>query len=103
MARVPHPHKSDYAKNTAYANKICVILNVYKRERPNATFKEMADWYNEYARITPYPISKSSIARYYYGVHHFISTNWVNYPWPHRVRSHTRVRLGACCPITPLS
>jgi hypothetical protein len=60
-------HDTSACTLTPYAAQVCQVLNAYKKAYPQATFKQMARWYNRngYRRI-----SETSVARYYYGYHY---------------------------------
>lgn len=75
-----HPEKS--IRFTEHAEELCCILNGYRRVRPDASFREMAEEFD---------LSETSCRRYYYGVHHFNG----GYFGPH----YNQVRRGACVPI----
>jgi hypothetical protein len=60
-------HDTSTCTLTPYAAQVCQVLNAYKKAYPQATFKQMAKWYN---RNGYHRISETSVARYYYGYHY---------------------------------
>jgi hypothetical protein len=54
-----HPEKS--IRFTKHAEFWCAMINVYKKEYPRDSFKQIAQHFG---------LSESNTRRYYYGVHH---------------------------------
>jgi hypothetical protein len=79
-------HATSTCTLTPYAAQVCQVLNTYKKAHPEATFKQMARWYNR----NGYRISETSVARYYYGYHYQNSYFKGNYG---RVRQGASVTL----------
>jgi response regulator of citrate/malate metabolism len=77
--RIVSTHAEKSIRFTEHAKTWCIILNTYKRFKPNSTFKQMAQVFN---------LSETSARRYYYGVHH---ANLGYFGC-----GYTQVRQGAC-------
>ena len=72
-----HPTKN--IRFTDHAAFWCQMINLYKKIRPDHSFKQIAEIFN---------LSETSIRRYYYGIHHHIGG-----------RGYSQVRYGACVPL----
>tara|TARA_R110000868_G_scaffold94906_1_gene261356 strand:- start:85 stop:339 length:255 start_codon:yes stop_codon:yes gene_type:complete len=72
-----HPTKS--IRFTMDARYICEMINLYKKNNPTHSFKQIAEHFN---------LSESNTRRYYYGIHH---TNLGYFG-----RGYTQMRRGAC-------
>lgn len=76
---IVHPTKS--IRFTESASLYCTILNEYKKQNPQVTFKQMAEEFG---------LSETNCRRYYYGLHHFNNQPKTGY---------SQMRRGACVTI----
>jgi hypothetical protein len=72
-----HPEKS--IRFTKHAAFWCTMINLYKREYPTHSFKQIAKHLG---------LSETSTRRYYYGIHHANLGYWGG--------GYSQVRRGAC-------
>ena len=75
-----HPEKS--IRFTKHAEFWCAMINVYKKEYPNDSFKQIAQHFG---------LSETNTRRYYYGMHH---ANLGYFGC-----GYNQVRRGACVPL----
>lgn len=78
--RIVKTHSNKSINFTQSAQIYCQMLNKYRKNNPNCTFKEMAKAFD---------MSQTNVRRYYYGVQHYI----------HRGTNYTQIREGAAVSI----